>query len=56
MPRKHKEDVMVEPGQGLNLDPELIKQLVPGMLDRSHWRCSYGRSRRRFSSARWAPR
>ena len=35
MPRKHKEDVMVEPGQGLNLDPELIKQLVPGMLDRS---------------------
>ncbi len=35
MPRKQKEDVMIEPGQGLNLDPELIKQLVPGMLDRS---------------------
>ena len=35
MPRKQKEEVMIEPGQGLNLDPELIKQLVPGMLDRS---------------------
>ncbi|ENC7005784.1 TPA: IS256 family transposase, partial [Burkholderia multivorans] len=25
----------VEPGKGLNLDPELIKQLVPGTLDRA---------------------
>ncbi|WP_181145455.1 hypothetical protein [Burkholderia multivorans] len=30
MPRKRKEEVPVEPGKGLNLDPELIKQLVPG--------------------------
>ncbi|MDN7684191.1 DNA (cytosine-5-)-methyltransferase [Burkholderia cenocepacia] len=25
----------IEPGKGLNLDPELIKQLVPGTLDRA---------------------
>ncbi|MDN7400778.1 transposase, partial [Burkholderia multivorans] len=25
----------VEPGKGLNLEPELIKQLVPGTLDRA---------------------
>ncbi|MCO1422820.1 hypothetical protein L0Y97_29465 [Burkholderia multivorans] len=35
MPRKRKEEVPVEPGKGLNLDPELIKQLVPGTLDRA---------------------
>lgn len=34
MPRKRKEEVMIQPGKGLNLDPELIKQLVPGTLDR----------------------
>jgi putative transposase len=34
MPRKQKEGVMIEPGQGLNLDPELIKQLAPRMLHR----------------------
>ncbi|MCA8060735.1 hypothetical protein [Burkholderia sp. AU38729] len=34
MPRKRKEEVTIEPGKGLNLDPELIKQLVPGTLDR----------------------
>ena len=26
MPRKRKEEVTIEPGKGLNLDPELIKQ------------------------------
>lgn len=31
MPRKRKEEVTIEPGQGLNLDPELINQLVPGI-------------------------
>ncbi len=35
MPRKRKEEVTIEPGKGLNLDPELIKQLVPGTLDRA---------------------
>lgn len=35
MPRKRKEETVVEPGRGLNLDPELIKQLVPGTLDRA---------------------
>ena len=35
MPRKRKEEATVEPGKGLNLDPELIKQLVPGTLDRA---------------------
>ncbi|AJY41330.1 transposase, Mutator family protein [Burkholderia humptydooensis] len=35
MPRKRKEDVTIEPGKGLNLDPELIKQPVPGTLDRA---------------------
>lgn len=35
MPRKRKEEVTVEPGKGLNLDPELIRQLVPGTLDRA---------------------
>ncbi|MCO1362912.1 IS256 family transposase (plasmid) [Burkholderia multivorans] len=35
MPRKRKEEVPVEPGKGLNLGPELIKQLVPGTLDRA---------------------
>ncbi len=35
MPRKRKEEVPIEPGKGLNLDPELIKQLVPGTLDRA---------------------
>lgn len=38
MPRKRKEEVTIEPGKGLNLDPGLIKQLVrdasPGMLAR----------------------
>ncbi len=29
MPRKRKEEVTIEPGKGLNLDPELIKQLMP---------------------------
>ncbi|WP_321874850.1 hypothetical protein [Burkholderia cenocepacia] len=33
MPRKRKEEVTIEPGKGLNL--ELIKQLVPGTLDRA---------------------
>ena len=35
MPRRRKEEVKIEPGKGLNLDPELIKQLVPGTLDRA---------------------
>jgi transposase-like protein len=35
MPRKRKEEVTIEPSKGLNLDPELIKQLVPGTLDRA---------------------
>lgn len=35
MPRKRKEETTIEPGRGLNLDPELIKQLVPGTLDRT---------------------
>ncbi|CAG9247717.1 hypothetical protein BDI4_210032 [Burkholderia diffusa] len=35
MPRKCKEEVTIEPGKGLNLGPELIKQLVPGTLDRT---------------------
>ncbi|OMG73959.1 transposase [Burkholderia ubonensis] len=35
MPRKRKEEVTIEPGKGLNPDPELIKQLVPGTLDRA---------------------
>ncbi|WP_175917396.1 IS256 family transposase [Burkholderia pyrrocinia] len=35
MPRKRKEEVTIEPGKGLNLGPELIKQLVPGTLDRA---------------------
>ncbi|WP_224052114.1 IS256 family transposase, partial [Burkholderia cepacia] len=35
MPRKRKEEVTIEPGKGLNLDPELFKQLVPGTLDRA---------------------
>ncbi|CAG9245437.1 hypothetical protein BDI4_1810004 [Burkholderia diffusa] len=35
MPRKRKEEVTIEPGKGLNLDPELIKQLAPGRLDRA---------------------
>ncbi|MCA8126216.1 hypothetical protein LGM75_07620 [Burkholderia multivorans] len=35
MPRKRKEEVTIEPGKGLNLDLELIKQLVPGTLDRA---------------------
>lgn len=35
MPRKRKEEVTMEPGKGLNLDPELIKQLAPGTLDRA---------------------
>ncbi|EDT42881.1 transposase mutator type [Burkholderia ambifaria MEX-5] len=35
MPRKCKEEVTIELGKGLNLDPELIKQLVPGTLDRA---------------------
>ncbi|VWD06820.1 transposase, mutator type [Burkholderia lata] len=35
MPRKRKDDATVEPGKGLNLDRELIKQLVPGTLDRA---------------------
>ncbi|ABO58961.1 hypothetical protein Bcep1808_6036 [Burkholderia vietnamiensis G4] len=34
MPRKRKKEVTIEPGKGLNLDPELIRQLVPGTLDR----------------------
>ncbi|GBH24221.1 hypothetical protein [Burkholderia vietnamiensis] len=34
MPRKRKEEVTIEPGKGLNLGPELIRQLVPGTLDR----------------------
>lgn len=28
MPRKRKEEVTVEPGKGLNLDSDLIRQLV----------------------------
>jgi hypothetical protein len=35
MPRKRKEDATVEPGKGLHLDRELIKQLVPGTPDRA---------------------
>ncbi|KWF20840.1 IS256 family transposase [Burkholderia pseudomultivorans] len=35
MPRKRKEEMTIEPGKALNVDPELIKQLVPGMLDRA---------------------
>ncbi|NTX26753.1 hypothetical protein HT746_06320 [Burkholderia pyrrocinia] len=35
MPRKRKEEATVGPGKGLNLDPELIKQLVPGTRDRA---------------------
>ncbi|HDR8932542.1 hypothetical protein QZM46_13060 [Burkholderia vietnamiensis] len=35
MSRKRKEEVTIEPGMGLNLDPELIRQLVPGTLDRA---------------------
>ncbi len=34
MPRKRKEEGTIEPGNGSNRDPELIKQLVPGTLDR----------------------
>lgn len=34
MPRKRKEEVSIEQGKGLNLDPELIRQRVPGTLDR----------------------
>ncbi|KGX17197.1 putative transposase [Burkholderia pseudomallei] len=33
MPRKRKEEMTIEPGKGLN--PELIKQLVPGTLERA---------------------
>ncbi len=33
MPRRHQEEVEVEPGQSMNLAPELIKQLVPGARD-----------------------
>ncbi len=39
MPRKRKEEVTIEPGKGLNLDPELIKQLVPGTLEVSGISC-----------------
>ncbi|CAJ3942376.1 Transposase mutator family [Burkholderia pseudomallei] len=35
MPRKRKEEVTIEPSKGLNLDPELIKQLVPGTPERA---------------------
>ncbi|WP_338861667.1 IS256 family transposase (plasmid) [Mycetohabitans rhizoxinica] len=35
MPRKRKEESTIKPGRGLNLDPELIKQLVPGTLERT---------------------
>ncbi|AIV63120.1 putative transposase [Burkholderia pseudomallei K42] len=35
MPRKRKEEMTIEPGKGLNLDPELIKRLVPGTLERA---------------------
>lgn len=35
MPHKRKEELTIEPGRGLNLDPELIKQLVPGTLERA---------------------
>jgi len=35
MPRKRKEEVTIEPGNGLNLDPEPTKQRVPGTLDRA---------------------
>ncbi|AJY39557.1 tyrosine recombinase domain protein [Burkholderia humptydooensis] len=35
MPRKRKEEDTIEPGKGLNLCPELIKQLLPGTLDRA---------------------
>lgn len=37
MPRKRKEEVTIEPGKGLNLDPELIKQLVPGRQRLTIW-------------------
>lgn len=35
MPRKRKEEVTIELSKGLNLDPELIKQLVPGTPERA---------------------
>ncbi|VBJ74421.1 Transposase mutator family [Burkholderia pseudomallei] len=35
MPRKRKEEVTIEPSKGLNLDPELIKQLAPGTPERA---------------------
>uniref|UniRef100_A0A0S4TUI0 Transposase n=1 Tax=Ralstonia solanacearum TaxID=305 RepID=A0A0S4TUI0_RALSL len=35
MPRRHQEEVEVEPGLSLNLAPELIKQLVHGALDQT---------------------
>lgn len=35
MPRKRKEEVTIEPGKGLNLDLEWIKQRVHGTLDRA---------------------
>ncbi|KGD59364.1 putative transposase [Burkholderia pseudomallei] len=54
MPRKRKEEVTIEPGKGLNLDPELIKQRVPGTLDRATITSSLRRSRRQSSSVRWA--
>lgn len=35
MPRKRQDEATVGPRKGLNLDPELIKQRVPGTLDRA---------------------
>jgi putative transposase len=35
MPRKRKEAMTTEPGKGLNLDPDLIKHLMPRVLDRT---------------------
>ncbi len=54
MPRKRKEDVTIEPGKGLNLDPELIMQLMPGPLDRATINEQGLASRRRSSSVRCA--
>jgi hypothetical protein len=44
MPRERKEETTIESAKGLKLDPKLIKEPVPGTLDRADERAT-GRER-----------